>query len=44
MLEMWFQQDFWQRDGDGKPAGLSIRLGQLAADSEFIISDYSSFT
>jgi porin len=44
MLEMWFQQDFWQRDGDGKPAGLSIRLGQLTADSEFIISDYSSFT
>jgi porin len=40
MLEMWFQQDFWQRDGG--PSGLSIRLGQLTADSEFFISDYGS--
>ncbi|HEY8900984.1 MAG TPA: carbohydrate porin [Chthoniobacterales bacterium] len=40
MLEMWFQQDFWQRDGG--PSGLSIRLGQLTADSEFIISDYGA--
>lgn len=40
MLEMWFQQDFWQRDGD--LSGLSIRIGQLTADSEFFISDYGS--
>lgn len=40
MLEMWFQQDFWRRDGD--LPGLSIRVGQLTADSEFIISDYGS--
>lgn len=40
MLEMWFQQDFFQRE-DG-PSGLSIRVGQLTADSEFVISDYGS--
>ncbi|MGH8047049.1 MAG: carbohydrate porin [Chthoniobacterales bacterium] len=42
MLEMWFQQDFWQREGDGALSGLSIRVGQLTADSEFFISDYGS--
>jgi porin len=42
MLEMWFQQDFWQREGDGSLSGLSIRLGQLTADSEFFISDYGA--
>ncbi|HVE16888.1 MAG TPA: carbohydrate porin [Chthoniobacterales bacterium] len=42
MLEMWYQQDFWQREGDGALPGLSIRVGQLTADSEFIISDYGS--
>lgn len=42
MMEMWFQQDFWQREGDGALPGLSIRVGQLAADSEFIISDYGA--
>jgi porin len=40
MLEMWFQQEFWQREGG--PAGLSLRLGQLTADSEFFISDYGA--
>lgn len=34
-LELWFQQNLF----DDK---LSIRLGQLTADSEFIISDYAS--
>ena len=42
MLEMWFQQDFWQREGDGALSGLSIRVGQLTADSEFFISDYGA--
>ena len=41
MLELWFQQDFFQR-GDGEASGLSIRLGQLTADKEFIISDYGA--
>ena len=40
MMELWFQQEFWQRDGG--PAGLSLRLGQLTADSEFFISDYGA--
>lgn len=40
MLELWFQQEFFQRD-DAAP-GLSIRVGQLTADSEFVISDYGS--
>ena len=39
MLELWFQQDFFQRGDDG-PSGLSIRAGQITADSEFVISDY----
>jgi len=34
MFELWFQQELF----DDK---LSIRLGQLSADSEFLISDYS---
>jgi hypothetical protein len=38
MLELWFQQDFFERGDDG-PAGLLIRVGQLTADSEFVISD-----
>ncbi len=33
MVEMWFQQSFF---GDA----VSVRFGQLAADSEFLISDY----
>ena len=41
MLELWFQQDFFQRGDDGA-SGLSIRLGQLTADSEFVISDYGA--
>jgi len=41
MLELWFQQDFFQRGDDPIP-GLSIRFGQLTADSEFVISDYGS--
>jgi len=40
LMELWFQQEFFQRE-DG-PAGLSIRAGQLTADSEFIISEYGS--
>ncbi len=35
MLEMWFQQNFF----DDK---LSIRVGQITADSEFLTSTYSS--
>lgn len=35
MLELWFQQNFL----DDK---ISIRLGQITADSEFIISDYGA--
>lgn len=35
MLELWFQQNLW----DDK---LSIRLGQITADSEFVISDYAA--
>lgn len=34
MFELWFQQEFFDEK-------LSIRLGQLSADSEFLISDYS---
>jgi porin len=34
-LELWFQQNLF----DGK---VSMRVGQLAADSEFVISDYGS--
>ncbi|MBE2204871.1 MAG: carbohydrate porin [Chthoniobacterales bacterium] len=34
MFELWFQQELWE-------GMLSIRLGQLSADSEFLISDYS---
>jgi len=41
MLELWFQQDFFQRGDDGPP-GLSIRAGQITADSEFVISDYGA--
>jgi porin len=41
MLELWFQQDLFQRGDDGA-AGLSIRVGQLTADSEFVISDYGA--
>jgi porin len=41
MLELWFQQDFFE-PGDDRPAGLSIRVGQLTADSEFVISDYGA--
>ena len=41
MLELWFQQDFFQR-GDDVASGLSVRLGQLTADREFVISDYGA--
>jgi porin len=41
LLELWFQQDFFQREDDGPP-GLSIRAGQIIADSEFVISDYGA--
>ena len=41
MLELWFQQDFFLR-GDDEPPGLSIRVGQFTADSEFVISDYGA--
>lgn len=41
MLELWFQQDFFQRGDDGSP-GLSIRAGQITADSEFVVSDYGA--
>ncbi len=41
MMELWFQQDFFQRGADAAP-GLSIRVGQLTADSEFVISDYGA--
>ena len=41
MLELWFQQDFFQRGEDERP-GLSIRVGQFTADSEFVISEYGS--
>lgn len=34
MLELWFQQNVW----DDK---ISLRVGQMAADSEFVISDYA---
>lgn len=40
-LELWFQQEFWAREA-GQPAGLSLRIGQLTADSEFLISDYGA--
>lgn len=35
MLELWFQQNLFEDK-------LSIRIGQLTADSEFVISDYGS--
>jgi porin len=41
MLELWFQQNFFLREDEGLP-GLSIRVGQLTADSEFVISDYGA--
>ena len=34
MLELWFEQNVW----DDK---ITLRLGQLTADSEFVISDYA---
>jgi len=34
MLELWFQQNFWEDK-------VSVRIGQLTADSEFVISDYA---
>lgn len=35
MFELWFQQNFLDN-------AISLRVGQLAADSEFIISDYAA--
>ncbi|HEU4679660.1 MAG TPA: carbohydrate porin, partial [Terrimicrobiaceae bacterium] len=40
MLELWFQQDFFLREEGA--SGLSIRVGQVTADCEFIISDYGA--
>ena len=34
MLELWFEQSVWEER-------ISLRLGQLAADSEFMISDHA---
>jgi porin len=41
MLELWFQQDFFPR-GEDKPPSLSVRVGQITADSEFVISDWGA--
>ena len=41
MGEFWFQQDLFPRGDDGLP-GLSLRVGQMIADSEFVISDYGA--
>ena len=41
MLELWFQQDFFLGEDDALP-GLSVRVGQFTADSEFVISDYGA--
>jgi porin len=41
MLELWFQQDFFLREDDDPPV-LSVRVGQITADSEFVISDYGA--
>ena len=41
MGEFWFQQDLFLRGDDGLP-GLSLRVGQMIADSEFVISDYGA--
>ena len=41
MGELWFQQDLFPRGDDGLP-GLSLRVGQMIADSEFVISDYGA--
>ncbi|MFY8216715.1 MAG: carbohydrate porin [Chthoniobacterales bacterium] len=35
VMDLWFQQTLW----DGQ---VSLRLGQLRADSEFVISDYAA--
>lgn len=35
-IELWLQQTLWDEK-------ISIRAGQLAADSEFVISDYASY-
>ncbi len=40
MLEFWFQQDFFLREEGA--SGLSVRVGQITADREFIISDYGA--
>ena len=36
MGEFWFQQDLFPRGDDGLP-GLSLRVGQMIADSEFVM-------
>ncbi|MGB7790444.1 MAG: carbohydrate porin [Terrimicrobiaceae bacterium] len=41
MGELWFQQDLFPRGDDGLP-GLSLRVGQMIADREFVISDYGA--
>ena len=41
MGELWFQQDLFPHGDDGLP-GLSLRVGQMMADSEFVISDYGA--
>lgn len=37
MFEMWFQQDFFERPNGGH-SGVSLRIGQIAADQEFVLS------
>ena len=41
MGELWFQQDLFPH-GDKRLPGLSLRVGQMMADSEFVISDYGA--
>jgi porin len=41
MGELWFQQNLFPHGDDGLP-GLSLRVGQIMADSEFVISDYGA--
>jgi porin len=41
MGELWFQQDLFPHGDNGLP-GLSLRVGQMMADSEFVISDYGA--
>ncbi len=42
-IELYVQQDFWAHEGEDALPGLRVQVGQLAADSEFIISDFGGF-